>query len=195
MDEPIDAHLAPVDANRVQAITRPEPQLWTLYLIYCVMSNVALPFTILPYYFRYKTLRYRFDDHGVSVSYGLLWRRETYLTYARIQDIHVTRNIFERWLGIGTVRIQTASGSAAAAESLAGLTAYQDVRNYLYARMRGHRTPSSATSAPAVGSDSVSPALAGGGDAQAVAALEGIRDELRAVRALLVSRESGPRDV
>lgn len=195
MDEPIDAHLVPVDASRVQAITRPEPQLWTLYLIYCVMSNLALPFTILPYYFRYKTLRYRFDDHGVSVSYGLLWRRETYLTYARIQDIHVTRNIFERWLGIGTVKIQTASGSASATESIAGLTAYQDVRNYLYARMRGHRTGSSATKAPAVGSGSVSPALASGGDAGTVAALEGIRDELRAVRELLVSREAGSRDV
>jgi putative membrane protein len=33
------------------------------------------------------------------------------LTYARIQDIHVTRNIFERWLGIGTVQIQTASAA------------------------------------------------------------------------------------
>ena len=139
MSNRTDAHLVAVDAEQVHAITRPDPQLWTLYLIYRVLSNVAFPLVILPYWFRYKTLRFRFDDEGVSVSYGLIWRRETYLTYARIQDIHVTRNIFERWLGIGTVKIQTASGSSSATESIPGLTAYQEVRNYLYAHMRGHR--------------------------------------------------------
>ena len=95
MTELPDTHLAPVDAARVQAITRPGPQLWTAYLIYCLCSTVALPLAILPAYFRYKTLRYRFDDDGVSVSYGLLWRRETYLTYARIQDIHLRLNAVE----------------------------------------------------------------------------------------------------
>lgn len=181
-----DAHLVPVDASRVQAITRPDPQLWTLFIIYSVMANVAFPLVILPYYFKYITLRYRFDDDGVSVSHGLIWRRETYLTYARIQDIHVTRNIFERWLGIGTVKIQTASGNASATESIAGLTAYQDVRNYLYARMRGHR------SAPrGVPREAHSPlALTSADDALALDALTGIRDELRAVRELLEKRRA-----
>jgi len=191
--EPTDAHLVPVDVSRVQAITAPDSQLWTLYVIYCVLSTVALPFTILPYYFKYKTLRYRFDDDGVSVSYGLIWRRETYLTYARIQDIHVTRNIFERWLGIGTVKIQTASGSAAATEAIAGLRAFQDVRNYLYAHMRGHRSPSPTRAAVASGESRR--ALASGADALAVEALTGIRDELRAVRALLESPQTVARDV
>ncbi len=193
MHEQTDAHLAPVDAARVQAITTPDPQLWTLYLIYCLLSTVALPIAILPYYFRYKTLRYRFDNDGVSVSYGLLWRRETYLTYARIQDIHVTRNIVERWLGIGTVKIQTASGSAASTESIVGLRAFQDVRNYLYARMRGHRRP------PQTGAVSTGMAphavMTLGADADAVDALTGIRDELRAVRALLESPPKETRDV
>ena len=178
-----DAHLMPVSATTVQAITRPNPQLWTLYLIYSVLSNVAFPLVVLPYYFLYRTLRFRFDDDGVAVSHGLFWRRETYLTYARIQDIHVTRNIFERWLGIGTVKIQTASGSAAATESIPGLTAYQDVRNYLYARMRGHR-PAPIAGAPA-GSLRVPGSVTSTDDALAVDALTGIRDELRAIRQLV----------
>ncbi len=193
-----DAHLVPVDAERVHAITRPDPQLWSLYLIYTVLSNVALPLVILPYYFRYKTLRFRFDDEGVSVSYGLLWRRETYLTYARIQDIHVTRNIFERWLGIGTVKVQTASGSASATESIPGLTSYQEVRNYLYARMRGHR--GGGRGGARVGGDGPQVALSAAAgtpplDASALDALVGIRDELRAMRELLESQQGGPRDV
>jgi uncharacterized protein len=193
MNADSDAHLVPVAATQVQAITRPDPQLWTLYLIYSLLANVAFPVAILPYYFLYRTLRFRFDDDGVSVSHGLLWRRETYLTYARIQDIHVTRNIFERWLGIGTVKIQTASGSSAATESIPGLKAYQDVRNYLYARMRGHR---SATQP--VGAISGEPQLRGmipaGGDVLAIDALAGIRDELRAVRLLLEAQAPGAHD-
>ncbi len=199
--EHTDAHLVPVDAARVQQITRPDPQLWTLYIIYSVLANVALPFAILPLYFRYKTLRYRFDDDGVSVSYGLIWRRETYLTYARIQDIHVTRNIFERWLGIGTVKIQTASGSAAATESIVGLTAFQEVRNYLYAHMRGHRgarrsgaishgAPGAAIGAGSAQVLRAQPVHTTSGEVLAVDALTGIRGELRAVRALLESQQS-----
>lgn len=188
-----DAHLIPVSATQVQAITRPDPQLWTLYLIYSVLANVAFPVAILPYYFLYRTLRYRFDDDGVSVSHGLFWRRETYLTYARIQDIHVTRNIFERWLGIGTVTIQTASGSAAATESIPGLTAYQDVRNFLYARMRGHRDSTQPGAESSI--DQRRPTQPANGDPLAIEALAGIRDELRAVRLLLEAQAPGTRDV
>ncbi len=188
-----DAHLRPVAATQVQEITRPDPQLWKLYLIYSVLANVAFLGVLVPSYFMYRTLRFRFDDEGVSVSHGLFWRRETYLTYARIQDIHVTRNIFERWLGIGTVQIQTASGSSAATESIPGLTAYQDVRNYLYARMRGHRDTSQ--SAPGISGDRPTAALPASTDALAVDALAGIRDELRAVRLLLEAQSPGGPDV
>ncbi len=194
----VDAHLVPVAATQVQAITRPDPQLWKLYLIYSVLANVAFPLAIVPYYFLYRTLRFRFDEDGVSVSHGLLWRRETYLTYARIQDIHVTRNIFERWLGIGTVKIQTASGSAGATESIPGLTEFQDVRNYLYARMRGHRSISRSGAANAIDQHRGAHLASGDAlaiDALAIDALAGIRDELRAVRLLLEAQVPGAPDV
>jgi uncharacterized protein len=169
-----DAHLVPVDPARVRALTRPDDKLLTLYIIYAVLSNVLFPFAMLPLYFRFKTLRYRFDEEGVAVSYGLLWRKETYLTYARIQDIHVTRNIFERWLGLGTVEIQTASGSASATESIVGVREFNEIRNYLYAHMRGHHRLTGTNGKT----------LAAPMDA----ALAGIRDELHAVRTMLEER-------
>jgi putative membrane protein len=171
-----NAHLAPVEAARIHALTRPDDKLWTLYIIYAILSNVFFPFAIFPLYFHFKTLRYRFDEEGVAVSYGLLWRKETYLTYARIQDIHVTRNIFERWLGIGTVEIQTASGSASATESITGVREYNEIRNYLYAHMRGHRKLNTGTNGQ---TEAVAPLDA---------ALAGIRDELHAVRTMLEER-------
>ena len=177
-----DAHLAPVDELRIFALTRPDPRLFKLYLIYSVIANVAFPVVFLPLYFRFITLRYRFDEEGVAVSHGLLWRKETYLTYARIQDIHVTRGVFERWLGIGTVEIQTASGNAGAEQGIVGVTQFDEIRNFLYARMRGHHLHGDA--APA----GVEASVGGAGGADAGATLCSIRDELRAIREIAEAR-------
>ena len=168
-----DAHLHHVDPDRIFALTRPDDKLLTLYLLYSLLSTAAFPFVFVPLYFRFKTLRYRFDEKGVAVSYGLLWRRESYLTYARIQDIHVSRNLLERWLGLGSVEIQTAAGSASAEEAIVGVREFNEIRNFLYARMRGHNRPGQ----PAAGD--------GRGPADTLA---GIRDELRAIRTILESR-------
>jgi putative membrane protein len=167
-----DAHLHDADAVTIFALTRPDPKLLTLYFIYSLAATVAFPFAFLPLLFRYITLRYRFDKEGVAVSHGLLWRRESYLTYARIQDIHVSRNIFERWLGLGAVQIQTASGSSSAEESIVGVREFNGIRNFLYARMRGHKLKVGAES-PSTESSTVDELL------------RGIRDELRAVRELV----------
>ena len=78
------------------------------------MTVFGFPFVIWPMYFKYQTLRYSFDDKGVSMSFGMLFRKEVYLTYRRIQDIHVTRNFVQRWMGLASVAIQTASGSSGA---------------------------------------------------------------------------------
>jgi len=169
-----DGHLTPVDPADIYALTRPDDKLLTLYVIYSLLATAAFPFIFPPLYFRFKTLRYRFDEKGVAVSYGLLWRRESYLTYARIQDIHVSRNIFERWLGLGSVEIQTAAGSANAAEAIVGVRRYDDIRNFLYARMRGHHP--------------VSPPGPEQGGGRVEGILAAIRDELRAIRTILESR-------
>jgi putative membrane protein len=166
-DDP-DSHLLDADAGSIFALTRPDHKLLTLYFIYSLAALVAFPFAFVPLFCRYITLRYRFDQEGVSVAHGLLWRRETYLTYARIQDIHVSRNIFERWLGLGAVEIQTASGSSSAEESIVGVREFNEIRNFLYARMRGHKLKHQGEAAtPSAPTDEM---------------LKGIRDELRAIR-------------
>jgi putative membrane protein len=111
----------------------------------------------------------------VAVSHGLIWRQETYLTYARVQDIHVRRNVFERWLGLGTVEIQTAAGSSSAEAEIVGVKEYDAIRNFLYARMRGHRLGLKLEEQPA-------------GEQDVREVLAGIRDELRAIRTMLEAR-------
>ena len=124
-------------------ISRPDPALLRYYVLTTTVATLCIvPITLialLPSLFKYRTLRYRFDDEGISMAWGMLFRREINLTYRRIQDIHVTRNLFQRWMGLATVAIQTASGSARPEMSIEGILAAGPLRDYLYAQMRGAR--------------------------------------------------------
>jgi len=71
--------------TRILSITRPSPKLLYYYLTSSLVATVAFPLVAIPLYFKYHTLRYRFDSEGVSMSWGILFRREINLTYKRIQ--------------------------------------------------------------------------------------------------------------
>jgi putative membrane protein len=158
------------------AISRPDPLLMKYYFIVALCTVFGFPFAIWPLYVKYRTLRYAFDDKGVSMSYGWLFRKEVYLTYRRIQDIHVSRNIFHRWLGLAAVAVQTASGSSSAEMTIEGITNPEGLRDFLYLKMRGARE--GHETAGAAGTE---PPKAAAQD-EALVLLHEIRDELRAMR-------------
>ncbi len=163
-----------------RAIERPDPALLRYYLLVSLLTVVGFPFVFLGGYIRYRTLRYRFDDEGISMSWGLLFRREVLLTYRRIQDIHVKRDLFERWLGLAKVAIQTASGTAGAEMTLEGITEPDRLRDYLYTRMRGARGDATAgTGTPGARVTDAPPAP----DDELLVVLRDIRDGLRALLA------------
>ena len=161
--------------SEIFALERPESSL----LIYYGLSSLLLgPFffvLLIPLYFRYHTMRYRFDDEGVSMRWGILFRREINLTYARIQDIHLVSNVVERWLGLARIKIQTASGSAKAEMTVEGIAEYDALRDFLYARMRGTRGEAAARSPAGAAPD---PSAA----AELAATLRAVAEELRALR-------------
>ena len=124
----------------IEAITRPRESLLTYYVLKAIAATVALPF-VFPYlYFRYHTMRYRFDTDGIHMSWGIIFRREVLLNYSRIQDIHLRSNLIERWLGLARIEIQTASGSENANMTLEGMEDPEGMRDFLYSRMRGTRS-------------------------------------------------------
>lgn len=167
MTDPIPAHIA--------AIERPGPELWKYYILQAIASFIAFPVTIVLLYFRYHTMRYRFDDEGIHMRWGILMRREVMLNYSRIQDIQLRANVVERWLGLARIEIQTASGAAGAQMTLEGLLNFVEVRDFLYSRMRGARHLGEAAHAAA------SP--------QSLAAvLTDVARELRAIRELVEAR-------
>lgn len=145
------------------------PRLLKHYLILSLFTGPAFPIVFTVLFFRYHTLRYRFDADGVTMTVGILFRHEIALTYRRIQDIHVNRGIIQRWLGLATVACQTASGSNAPELVIEGLLEYEKVRDFLYHQMRGAKGDhgsSAATDAPAQSED------------QALVLLTDIRDRI-----------------
>ncbi|MGK2857033.1 MAG: PH domain-containing protein [Thermoanaerobaculia bacterium] len=123
----------------------------SLFTYYALSSLMAGPFFVVPLaylYFRYHTLRYVFDREGITMRWGILFRREISLTYARVQDIHLVSNVVERWLGLARIQIQTASGSSGAEMVIEGLQDFEAIRDFLYTRMRGvhHQQSPSADS-------------------------------------------------
>jgi uncharacterized membrane protein YdbT with pleckstrin-like domain len=179
--------------QKIFALNRPDPALRTLYIIRAVLTGPGI-LVALPYlYFRYHTLRYGFDEEGIHMRVGILFRREVNLTYARIQDIHLRSDLIQRWLGLADIQIQTASGSTGAELVIEGFLEFEAIRDFLYTRMRGYQTKTAdrITAAERATQKSSLVRNGGGGD-EMVAVLLSIRDELRRTREFLEQRNSSP---
>jgi putative membrane protein len=163
---------------QIAAIKRPIPPLWNYYILKAIATNFAFPVTIVVFYFRYHTMRYVFDEEGVRMSWGIIFRNEVMLNYARIQDIQLRSNVIERWLGLARIEIQTASGSSRATITLEGIEDYNGMRDFLYSRMRGAKQE-----------------LRSGGKTEdkLAATLNEIATELRAIRTELESQRGSAR--
>jgi membrane protein YdbS with pleckstrin-like domain len=180
----------PAADRQIQAIERPDRALWTYYLLSCLVFPPLLLIAGPYYYFRYHTMRYKFTDDGISMSWGILFRREIIVNYARIQDIHLKSNLVERWLGLARILVQTASGSGSAEMTIEGIKEFELLRDFLYSRMRGVKDHP-AHAAPA-GTLAAAPALPAGVSTQAdlAAALRETAAELRALREELGRRRA-----
>lgn len=174
----------PSNDSTILAIERPDRSLWTYYVLSLLVFPPLFPVLILPAWFRYSTLRYRFTDEGISMRWGILFRREIIVNYARIQDIHLHSNIVERWLGLARVMIQTASGSASAEMTLEGFKNFEEVRDFLYSKMRGMKDQSREPVTSGASGSSSSPELA--------IILQEVADELRKIRHALETRPASP---
>jgi membrane protein YdbS with pleckstrin-like domain len=171
--------------RRIQAIERPDKALWTYYALVSLASFVAFPVVIVVMYFKYHTMRYKFSDDGISMRWGILFRREVIVNYARIQDIHLRSNIVERWLGLSRILVQTASGNASAELTIEGIKEFELLRDFLYSRMRGVKDhPADATG---VAQTSVAGGVSGD---ELTAVLREAVGELRAIREAIEKRGS-----
>ena len=183
---PAPAHHTDRELQQVLAIERPHPNLMVYYGLVSLLFGPFFFVALVVLYFRYHTMRYRFDAQGVNMRWGILFRREVSLAYARIQDIHLTSNLLERWLGLAQVKVSTASGSVSAEMTIEGLQEFELVRDFLYTRMRGVQDRPAAPASPLAGGAS--------GLADIALVLNQVSQDLRAVRAALDGLGAKARD-
>lgn len=180
-----------VDDASVYAIERPDSRLWTYYLLCCLPLVCFPPAALLVgliHWFRYHTMRYRFDAEGITMRWGILFRREVILNYARIQDIHLVSNFVERWLGLARIQIQTASGNATPEMTIEGVQEFEHLRDFLYVKMRGIQAqPVRGGISPGDNSGSL-PSATASMEAELIAVLQAVTAELRGLRMDLAAR-------
>lgn len=177
--------------RRIQAIERPDVALWKYYILVSLLFGPLFPIVLIPMYFRYHTMRYRFNDDGISMRWGILFRRETIVNYARIQDIHLRSNVVERWLGLCRILVQTASGSQSAELTIEGIKEFELLRDFLYSRMRGVKDSHGHSQSQNVSAVAASSGLDGAADELTLVLREAV-GELRAIRSALEKREASP---
>lgn len=170
--------------HEVAEIERPHRRLWAYKALISLAFGPLFPIVLVMNYLKFRTLRYRFDDQGISMSWGALRRQEINLTYARIQDIHVTSGLIERWFGLARIQIQTASGSHKPEMTIEGIVPFAPLRQFLEGRIRDDHADVAAASSAAI---VVTP------DAlrELVSHLETVTTELIRVREALAERETG----
>jgi len=176
-----------MEKEQIFALERPAPILLKLYLIRAILTGPLFIFVFPPLLIRYYTMRYRFDDRGVSMRWGFFFRREVNFTYSRMQDIHLVSGLIQRWLGLADIMIQTASGSTDAEMRIEGIHEYEELRHFLYTRMRGYADLNREKEAARAAATATATAA---GTEEVSALLRDIRDELKATREALAARQS-----
>jgi putative membrane protein len=166
-----------MDESTIFAIERPAPNLFTYYVLSSFVLGPLFLILLIPLYFRYHTLRFRFDEEGISMRWGILFRRE----------INLRSNFVERWLNLARIEVQTASGSSGAEMTLEGLLEFEAIRDFLYTRMRGSHDRQKSTARAARSISDIDAETA----TELVGTLREVTAELRAVREVLAGRERG----
>ncbi len=125
----------------------------------------------------HRSLAYEVQDDEVIVRAGIWTKSVKHVPYRTVANLTVKRDILDRWLGIGTLNIQTAgmSGTTGAEESLVGLTDVQEVYEIVVTELRRFRGGMSPTAAEVEGESAVA----------STAALSAILTEVRAIRRAL----------
>jgi putative membrane protein len=160
--------------DRLPATLAPDRALLNYGLLHSLLLGPAFIVGMIYQYFRYHTLRYAIDEQGITMRWGILFRREVSLTFARIQDIQLSSNLVERWFGLAKIQLQTASGSSAAEMTVEGVREFEAMRDFLYSRMRGAH-------GAATGQHQVTASSASDAD-ELTHVLQAVAAELRAIR-------------
>jgi putative membrane protein len=104
---------------------------------------------------RYVSFRYRYDERELVVRWGLIFRNERHIPYARIQNLDAVQNPVHRLFGVTKVRLETGAGrEPEATMSVLPIEAFDEMRR----RVFEGRAEAAAVATDAEASTSATPA-------------------------------------
>ena len=125
--------------------------IWLLCLgLISIMWIVSFPLI----YLWIKNLSYFIHDDRITIQSGIITKKEQNIPYRSITDFVLARGPFDRLLGIGTIKIQTAGQSTSATGyegSLSGLLDYEPIHTDLREKLKSlHPISESITTSESV---------------------------------------------
>jgi len=157
-----------VTANQVA------PILWSVTLgIIAVIWGISVPILIL----WVKNLSYYIEDDRITIHKGILTKIQQNIPYRSVTDFMLHRSLYDRILGIGSIRIQTAGQGATSTGyegALRGLAQWEDLLQQLRGKVKGLHPIAASTT---VAEDAISPLNED--------RLQQILEELRLIRGVL----------
>jgi len=131
-----------------------------------------------------RNLSYVIEDDKIVIYKGILTKIQQSIPFRMITDFRLHRSLYDRFLGIGSIDVQTAGQNANASGyegRMTGLLNWGDLHEELRSRLESYnRSGASVPGEPATAAQ-----VAGAGDAT----LRDVLQELRAIRTALERRE------
>ena len=112
------------------------------HIIWIVMLSLILAMWVIGYpilFLWYRNLEYRVYEDRVSIHKGILTKTQQNIPFRAITDFALVRTLYDRFLDIGSIKIQTAgkhiSSTSAYEGNLAGLSDYDKLHTDLRQRV------------------------------------------------------------
>ena len=110
--------------------------IWIIAVIaILVMWLIVYPIAIL----WIRNLSYLIQEDRITINKGILTKTHQNIPYRSVTDFILQRSLYDRFLGIGSIRIQTAGQSQSATGyegNMAGLLEYEKLHNQLREKLR-----------------------------------------------------------
>jgi len=109
------------------------PEGWEVWLLVLFVPAAAVSVS------RYLTFRLRYDERELVIRWGLLFRHERHVPYARIQNVDAVQNAFHRLFSVVEIRVETGGGKEEEARlSVLPRAAFDEIRSRVSSSRPAH---------------------------------------------------------
>lgn len=119
---------------------------WLYVAIFLAVNAVwlVIALALIPPY--YRSIRYELGEEEIIVHKGILTKTVQTVPYRTVTNISLQRGPLDRWLGLGSISVETAGRSQEQGPEikLSGLADYEGVHQQILAALRRYRARTGA---------------------------------------------------